>query len=147
MNCTVDPLACSPAAARASSGVSFWHGPHHEAKKLSTTGWWLWRPSADRLTGVPPVSDGRVNAGATSPTATTGPELGPVPDLVPRPTKRTTARAAAITQPMIRERSRRGPVGDGVGAAAGGAGGPPPSAGGACSCPASVVLVPCAAML
>ena len=83
-----------------------------------------------------------MKAGAASPTATTGPESEPVPDLGWRPTNRTRARAAAIRHPMIRERSRRGPVGDGVGAAAGGAGGPPPSAGGACCSPAPVVLVP-----
>ncbi len=133
MNCTDEPLACSAAAVRASSGVSFWQGMHHEAKKLSTTGRCRSAPRASSLTGGPPVTEGMEKPGAWSPAPTTGPDPDPEFEEVPRPTNRNTARATAMTQPMSNARSFRGPAGGGVGAEAGvgTSGGPEPSAGGA----------------
>ena len=66
-NWSTDPLACSAWAVAASSGVSFWHGTHHEAKKLRTTGWWRSTPSASRSTGAPPTHRGQDEVGGRRP--------------------------------------------------------------------------------
>src|SRR5664280_3849597 len=72
-NWITEPLACSALAVEASSGVSLRQGMHHEAKKLSTTGWWRRTPRASSSTGVPPTTEGRVKLGAVDPTGTTPP--------------------------------------------------------------------------
>ena len=106
-------LARSASAVLARRGVSFWQGVHHEAKKLSTTGWWTLAPRASRSTGTPPVSDGRVKPGARLPIGTMAPgsDEDPEPvelDRVPKPKKRKMARPMAMTVPMARARPRRG---------------------------------------
>src|SRR3984957_276148 len=109
MNWIFEPLVRSASAVRANKGVSWRQGPHHEAKKLSTTGWWRDRPRESRLTLAPLVRDGSVKSGAVLPIPTTGPEFGPDSECGRRPTKRAAASTAAMPEPMRNERSRRGP--------------------------------------
>ncbi len=132
MNCTGERFGLlGRRPSRASRGVSFWHGPHHEAKKLRTTGRWAAWPRAWRLTGVPPVSDGSEKPGAWLPTPTTAPHPDPDPDEDPSPMKRKTASAEAITHPSKRARSLRAGRAEAVVGAAGDAGGAGSSAGAA----------------
>src|SRR5207248_608647 len=98
------PVSFRAAAAR--SGSSCWHGPHHEAKKLTTTG--LPRKSASRTRPVP-SSDGRSNRPGS--VTLDGPFADPPdfdePDPDPGPEPQATP-APAGTSPMPSATSTHG---------------------------------------